>query len=130
MLFLPDTSVWIDFLGKGQGPEVGKLKRLIELETEVCICGPTLTETLQGIRSTEQFTKVARILESFTYLEADRMDFLKSAEIYRTCRANGSTIRKTLDCLIAAIALRADAFVMYSDRDFEAIARFFPLKIY
>ena len=37
------------------------------------------------------------------------------------------TVRSFLDCLIAGIAVRADATVLHSDVDFERIADVFPL---
>jgi predicted nucleic acid-binding protein len=128
MLILPDTSAWIGFFSRQQTPTGEKLARLIELDQDVCLCGPTLTESLQGVRHDEQLVKISRILGHFTFLEADREVFQQAAIIYRTCRAGGYTIRKTMDCIIAATALRHEARLLHNDRDFEAIARFFPLK--
>lgn len=130
MLFLPDTSAWIGFFAKSQTEAGIRLGKLIALDQDVCLCGPTLMESLQGIRFDEQHAKIARILESFQFLEIDRQTHLEAAGIYRTCRASGYTILKTIDCIIAATALKYDAHVIHNDRDFDAIARFFPLKTY
>ncbi len=130
MLFLPDTSAWISFFGKQPSPAGMKLGKLIELDQDVCLCGPTLMESLQGIRHDEQWRKISRILESFQFLEIDRETYIEAAKIYRSCRAEGFTIRKSLDCIIAATALRHGAYVIHHDRDFDAIARFFPLQVY
>ena len=130
MLFLPDTSAWIGFFSKQQTPAGVKLGKLIELEMDVCLCGPTLMESIQGIRHDEQLRKISSILRHYEYLETDRMIYEQAAIIYRTCRAGGFTIRKTMDCVIAATALRHDAHVLHNDRDFDMIAKFFPLKIY
>lgn len=40
------------------------------------------------------------------------------------------TIRKTIDCLIAATCLAAGAELFHNDRDFAAIARVRDLRIY
>ena len=56
--------------------------------------------------------------------------FREAAHIYRTCRAKGFTIRSSMDCLICATALQHQAWVLHNDRDFDAIARFFPLKFF
>jgi predicted nucleic acid-binding protein len=53
-----------------------------------------------------------------------------NARIYRDCRRQGFTIRKTVDCLIAATCLEAGAEIYHNDRDFEAIAKVRRLKIH
>jgi predicted nucleic acid-binding protein len=40
----------------------------------------------------------------------------------------GVTIRSSVDCLIAACAIRNGLPILHSDRDFDAIARFTPLQ--
>jgi predicted nucleic acid-binding protein len=130
MLIIPDTSVWIPFFGHGQGEQAQKLARLIDVEADVCVCGPTIMETLQGIRFNEQHHKIAGILQHFQLLEADQATFRHAAHIYRTCRAHGITVRSSLDCLIAATALQHDAYVLHHDRDFEAMGKHFPLKFF
>ena len=54
--------------------------------------------------------------------------FLSAAEIYRQGRAKGYTIRSSIDCLIAAIALQNHVQVWHHDRDFDLIARYTPLE--
>lgn len=130
MLFLPDTSAWIGFFGKQQSPAGVKLAKLISLDQDVCLCGPALMESLQGIRFDEQWRKIHSILGNFQYLDIDRGTYLDAANIHRTCRASGFTIRKTIDCIIAATAIRHGAYVIHQDRDFDAIAKFFPLQVY
>ncbi len=50
-------------------------------------------------------------------------DWDDAARIYRTGRRQGVTIRKLVDCLIAAMAMRAGEPVLHADADFDAIAR-------
>jgi len=49
---------------------------------------------------------------------------------YRTARRHGVTIRKTLDCLIAAPCVRAAAPLLHADADFDRLATCTPLRIY
>jgi predicted nucleic acid-binding protein len=56
--------------------------------------------------------------------------FEHAAQIYRDCRKRGFTIRKTVDCVIAATCLEAGVELYHNDRDFEAIARVKRLKVY
>lgn len=51
-----------------------------------------------------------------------------AGEIFRTIRARSFTIRSSNDCLIAAIAMHHDVTLLHGDRDFDYIARFFPLR--
>jgi len=130
MLIIPDSSVWIPFFANMPGAAPEKLARLIEVEADVCICGPTLMELLQGVRHAAQKRKVSAALESFEFLAQGRETFLMAGEIYRTCRAKGFTIRSSMDCLIAATALEHDAYVLHNDRNFDAMAQFFPIKFF
>ena len=54
--------------------------------------------------------------------------FEEAAEIYRTGRVTGFTIRSPYDCLIAAVAIRNAIELLHSDRDFNTIARFTRLQ--
>ena len=54
--------------------------------------------------------------------------WLEAAQLYRTARAAGTTIRSAADCLIATCALRHDLEVLHRDRDYEHLARVSPLR--
>jgi predicted nucleic acid-binding protein len=130
MLILPDTSAWIPFFTGRPGATPEKLAQLIEVEADVCVCGPTVMEVLQGIRFDAQHQKIANLLSHHQELEIDNETFRSAANIYRTCRAKGVTIRSSMDSLIAATALQYDAYLLHNDRDFAAIAQHFPLKFF
>jgi hypothetical protein len=49
--------------------------------------------------------------------------FIEAAELYRAARRQGLTIRSSVDCLIAACAMRHDLPVLHMDRDYELLAR-------
>jgi hypothetical protein len=57
-------------------------------------------------------------------------DYDQAAALYRTCRQNGETVRRLIDCLIASVAIRLDAPVLHADADFAALARHTPLAIH
>jgi len=54
----------------------------------------------------------------------------EAARLYFVCRRKGVTVRSTIDCLIAAIAIEHKALLLHDDRDFDAIARYTKLRIY
>ena len=49
--------------------------------------------------------------------------------MYRACRAGGEPVRGLTDCLVAIVAIEAEAALLHRDRDFEAIARHAPLRL-
>ncbi|MDQ4070481.1 MAG: VapC toxin family PIN domain ribonuclease, partial [Actinomycetota bacterium] len=48
---------------------------------------------------------------------------------YRTCRRNGETVRRLIDCLVAAVAIRVQASVLHADADFDVLARHTSLRV-
>lgn len=130
MLILPDSSAWISFFANIPGVAADKLGQLIDVEADVCVCGPTTMEVLQGVRENSQHQKIAAIFDNCQHLDLDRETFREAARIYRTCRSKGFTIRSSMDCLISATALQYDAYLLHNDRAYEAIANFFPLKFF
>jgi predicted nucleic acid-binding protein len=123
-LILVDTSVWIDFLNQRQSKETKFLASEISSGGRIVLCGVVITEILFGMRSARHACEVAEALAAFPMLpDLDREGYLKAAELYRTCRSNGYTIRSTVDCIIAQICIRDQAHLLARDRDFEAIAK-------
>jgi predicted nucleic acid-binding protein len=54
--------------------------------------------------------------------------FLDAVALYRTACRSGVTVRSSVDCLIAACALRHDLEVVHRDRDYPALARISALR--
>ncbi|MCP4578959.1 MAG: PIN domain nuclease [Deltaproteobacteria bacterium] len=53
-----------------------------------------------------------------------------TARIYFYLRKKGVTIRSTIDCLPAQIALEQDLLLRHNDKDFDAMAPIFKLHLY
>jgi predicted nucleic acid-binding protein len=53
---------------------------------------------------------------------------LDAIALYRLARRRGLTVRSSVDCLIAACALRHDLEVLHRDRDFSALAQISDLR--
>ena len=56
-------------------------------------------------------------------------DYYDAAALYRRCRRQGETVRKLADCLIAAVAIRAEIPILHNDRDFDTLARHTELQV-
>jgi predicted nucleic acid-binding protein len=131
-MLLVDTSVWID-----QFRDTATLAtRFIEArdDTEdLTLTAVIYLEILQGASSDASAQKLKGILQGFRVLEPQEGlgTYERAAQLYRRARQAGLTVRKTADCLIAAIALEHDALLVHNDRDFLALARVEPqLQVY
>ena len=130
-MILADTSVWIDFLNGANSPHQRRLHRLIEEEEDVAITEIILTEVLQGIKTDKDFQRVKSILMEFPIYQPEGTGtYLKAADIYRACRKKGKTVRKTVDCIIAAICLENNLTLLHKDSDFDRIQACVPLRCY
>lgn len=127
MLVLVDTSIWVHLLGRA---------RLFQLRKDdwcqIVTCLPVIQEVFQGLR---EIPRKAELEESFLSLPrvADPMSLdyvLEAASLYRAGRKRGLTIRSSVDCLIAAIALKHKLRVWHHDRDFVSIAKYTALETF
>jgi len=128
-MVLVDTTVWIDFFAGRNEPHVVTLQELIENEEDLSLCGVVLAEVLQGIRSDTDFIKTKEYLGDLIFLPMRQATFLRAAEIYRSIRKKGITIRKPVDCMIASVAIEYDIRLLHNDRDFDHIAKHSKLRI-
>jgi predicted nucleic acid-binding protein len=130
-MILVDTSVWIKFFNGIDAISVRLLEDLVEAEEEVCISELILTEVLQGFRKDGDFELAHQHLLYFPVYSLKSLDsYVKAAQIYRKCRKQGPTIRKTADCIIAQTAIENRLILLHDDVDFDRIALACPLKIY
>jgi predicted nucleic acid-binding protein len=129
-MVLVDTTAWIDFFSARSYPHVKALEKLIVDREDVCICGIILTEVLQGIKKDSEFRRTRDLFRSLIFLPMHYSSFLQSAEIYRKLRRKGITIRKSVDCMIATIAIENEIPLLHNDKDFLTIEKNFSLKKY
>ena len=126
-----DTSVWIDVLNDRRTPAADHCVELIEDGRPVALTDVVLTEVLQGLRSAHEAALVESHLRAFPVLRLEVFDdFVAAAAMYRQARAAGITIRKTLDCLIAAACVRADVPLLHADADFDRLAGCTALRVH
>jgi predicted nucleic acid-binding protein len=126
-----DTSVWIDVLNERGSPQALRCVELIEGGEPIALTDIVFTEILQGFRSDSEARLVEGHLKAFPMLRLDGLDdFALAAQLYRRARRAGVTIRKTLDCLIAAPCVRTGAPILHADADFDRLAECTPLRLY
>lgn len=130
-MILVDTSIWIDFFNEEDSPRAIRLKTLLEQEEDLCLVDVVLTEILQGIRDDALFEKIKnRLFEFPIFSPRDIQTYIQASQIYRLCRKKGVPIRKTIDALIASMALENGLEVFHNDRDFDKISLCTGLKIF
>ncbi len=130
-MIVVDTSVWIDVLNERDTPQAERCIELIEGGEPIALTDIVVTEVLQGLRSDREARLVKRYLRAFPILRLDGLDdFVLAADLYRAARRAGVTIRKTLDCLIAAPCVRTGAPLLHADTDFDQLAKCTPLRLY
>jgi len=116
-----DTTVWIDFFRNKPTPQTEMLQHMLNAGEDICICGVILTEVLQGIRDDTDYAKVSSHFEAFLFLPMHNRTFTAAAQLYRTLRRKGITIRNAVDCMIASVAIEHDIPLLHNDRDFHPI---------
>ncbi len=129
-MILVDSSVWIGFLRSESTPSSRTLRALIEQEEDLCVTGIVITEILQGIRDDRLSKEMQRYLLGFPLYEPQGvLTYIKAADIFKACARQGMTVRKTVDCLIAAVCIENGLALLHSDRDFESISACTELAI-
>ena len=126
-VILVDTSAWIEFLRDTGSPICNRVDALLALE--IAVCEPVRMEILAGARDEQHLRGLERLLARAATLRTMPADYDEAAAVYRRCRLGGETVRKLIDCLIAAVAMRAGAAILHNDRDFDVIARHAELEI-
>jgi hypothetical protein len=89
-----------------------------------------IQEILQGFRDPRAFRIARDSLLNFPIVESPlRLECVDVAvELYRRARAVGLSVRSSVDCLIAACAIRNDLEVLHRDRDYPLLARVSGLR--
>jgi predicted nucleic acid-binding protein len=124
-MILVDTSIWIDLFNSSTR------KRQVPPLRSFVTCGPVVQDVLQGFRDDPRLTVARNAFLNIPVL-SDPLPlqlFLNAADIFRTGRRRGLTIRSSIDCLIAAVAIENGVPVWHRDRDFDFIASFTSLRV-
>ena len=126
-MILIDTSAWIEFLRDTRSPICERVEVL--LESEIATCDVIRMEVLAGARDERHLNDLRRLLAMATHIATLPTDYDDAAALFRTCRQRGGTVRKLIDCLITAIAIRVHVPILHNDRDFQVLARHTDVQI-
>ena len=126
-MILIDTSAWVEFL---RGTDSAACQAVDDLlGGDIAICNPVRMEVLAGARDEQHLTDLRRLLARAGVVTTTPADYETAASLYRTCRRQGETVRRLIDCLIAAAAIEARIPILHADIDFDVLARHTPLQV-
>jgi hypothetical protein len=118
-----DASVWVDFFRGNDTWQVAVLSNRLVADEPIALTDTIFTEILQGLVDERSVRRVERRLLAHEVLVLDPLDdHRRAAALYRACRRRGVTIRRTLDCLIAAVCIREHRPLLHADVDFDRLA--------
>jgi hypothetical protein len=127
-MVLVDSSAWVEYL-RDTGSRAHHALMSVVADGTAATTDAVVLEVLAGTAASD-VERVARLLGNQHFLAQEPfLDVRAAADIYHACRRQGSTPRSTVECLIAAVAIREEVPVLHRDRDFDAIARHVPLQV-
>ena len=90
-----------------------------------------LLEVLRGITDERQHEATRAALLAFPQVRIGGTDMaLAATDHYRSLRRRGITVRKAVDCLIAAWCITHDVPLLHADRDYAPFAAHCGLRVY
>jgi predicted nucleic acid-binding protein len=125
-VLLVDTSVWIEVFRK---PARLALETHIDFD-DVLTCLPVMQEVLQGFKDERAYAIARESMYALPMIDSPLTDRVvdQAVELYRSARRAGITVRSSVDCLIAASAIRHGVGVLHRDRDYDELAKISPLQ--
>jgi predicted nucleic acid-binding protein len=128
-VILVDSSVWIDYFRSADTPQVALLDSLLG-RSPIAVGDLIAAEVLQGVRDEREYKLVKKTLEAFDHIDLAGYELaIRASENYRTLRARGVTIRKTIDTLIATRCIEDGLTLLHADKDFLPFTEYLGLKV-
>lgn len=131
MRIIVDTSVWSLAIRRhtpSKHSEVKVLRRIIDQEEDIFLIGIILQEILQGVKKSEDFTRLKEHLSVFPLLEITREHYVRAAELKNCLSTKGIQV-STVDALIATAAIANNCYLFTNDKDFHHIAQHSKLRL-
>ena len=124
---LVDTSAWIEIFAR---PARLSIDDFTDDRDRIVTCVPVIQEVLQGFDDERAFRIAKTAMHALPCLDSPlteaRVD--EAIDLYRRARRAGLTVRSSVDCLIAASAVRYHVTVVHNDRDYAHLSRVAALE--
>lgn len=127
-MYLVDTSAWIDYLREVDSEASALVAEVLDREIPFGISAVIYQEILQGARTQQDFDTLVEYFSTqrFFHLSDNMESYHQAALLYFRCRRGGITLRSTIDCLIARLAIEHELILIHHDTDFSAMAKVVP----
>jgi predicted nucleic acid-binding protein len=127
-VYLVDTSIWIDYLRASDNKAIRQFTEVLAHGYPYGITSVIYQEILQGADTTKDFDRLEQyLITQRFYQPRDALaSYREAAGLFFRCRRQGVTVRSTIDCLIAQIAIEHELLLLHNDRDFDRMARVIP----
>ncbi len=119
-VFLVDTSVWVSILRDPTGQVRTRFEQMVG-DAPLFLSRWNQLELLQGCRDEREWGVLSEYLADQDYVEATEIVWVGAARIFFDLRRQGLTVRSTINCCIAQLALECQLTLVHDDRDFESI---------
>ena len=127
-MILVDSSVWIDYFNGTATRQTDRLDSLLGVEP-LAIGDLIRVAVLQGFVDERDFDQAKALLRSLVQVDVGGHDVaVQAARHYRTLRALGVTVRKTIDTVIATRCIVSGYTLLHSDWDFEPFVAHLDLR--
>jgi predicted nucleic acid-binding protein len=122
-VYLVDTSVWIDYFKEIQNQAAQQFLSILDNGLPFGITSIIYQEILQGAKSEQDFNQLKNYLgtQRFFQPKNEIITYESAAKLFYLCRKKGITIRSSIDCLIAQIAIEHDLILLHNDKDYDRI---------
>ena len=128
-MILVDSSVWIDYFRSADTPQAALLDSLLG-RSPLAVGDLIAAEVLQGIRDEREFKRVKKTLDAFEHIDLAGYDLaVKASGNYRSLRAMGITLRKTIATVIATRCIEDGLTLLHADRDFLPFSQHLGLRV-
>lgn len=131
-MILVDTSVLIDYLNGIDNRITKMFHQVLEKGIPFGINHVIYMEVLQGAKTEKDYKALKKYLDTQTFyeLKREKESYADAAKMYFKLRQKGVTVKSTMDCLIAQVAIENDLFLLHNDQDFSRISKKFSIKIW
>ena len=128
-MVIVDTTVWVDYLNGMTTPQTDWLDQELDRQ-RLGLTDLILSEVLQGVRDEREAAETRRELLKFEVFTTGGVELaVAAARNYRTLRAKGRTVRRTVDCWIATFCLLNDHTLLHNDSDFQPFEKHLGLRV-
>lgn len=123
MTVLADTSVWVEFLRRGQLGRAGFVQALVD-RSELVTCGPVAAELLTGADG-DRRDELWKRLSALDWAPFDRAEWRRVGEVSGDLRRRGTMVPLT-DIVIGVAAEVADAALWSFGAHFDRLGAVMP----